>query len=120
MQATNQKIDPISITQLSDMVGKRFKEMMEVFKNQIPKELAKEGGGDEGSKKHMESFSKDLIERMLAEFPVTLMSIIPIVFSQPTKFHWERQDPLSLTKQRKKDGRNKVPFPCQFGTHRET
>lgn len=89
MQATNQKIDPISITQLSDMVGKRFKEMMEVFKNQIPKELAKEGGGDEGSKKHMESFSKDLIERMLAEFPVTLMSIIPIVFSQPTKFHWE-------------------------------
>lgn len=88
MQTGNQKINPISMPEISDMVGKRFKEIMEVFTNRIPKELAN-NSGSESIKEHMESFTKELMEKMLAEFPVTLMSIIPTMFSQPTKFHWE-------------------------------
>lgn len=86
---TNQKIDPISMFKLSEMVEERFKEIMDVFINQIPKDLAKDSGGDGDIKNQMESFTRDLIKKMLAEFPITLASIIPTMFSQPTKFHWE-------------------------------
>lgn len=71
---------------LAELVGERFRELMDIFTNKIPKELSNAMGSTSAS--HMESYYKEIMQKTMAEFPVALTSIIPLMFSQPTKFRW--------------------------------
>lgn len=84
---TSQPINPIGLKQLSDMTGGLFNQMMDVFTKDIPKGLSISFG--KKNEEHSEAFIKQLMEKMMAQLPVTLMSLIPMMLSFPTKFHWE-------------------------------
>jgi len=87
MDNATKTINPISMTQLADMTGHYFDQLMDVFTNQIPKELSKNYG--ESFEADLESFMKEFSEMMLKELDVTLNSIIQIKLGEPTKFLWE-------------------------------
>jgi hypothetical protein len=88
MEPTTQAIPPITPAQLSRMVDIRIEQLKKIFLTQIPKTLS-EQFGDLALQQHVQDFASELMEKTIARFPVALTSIIPMMFSQPTKFHWE-------------------------------
>lgn len=85
MNSTTQ-IKSIDPKQLAEMTDEFFTELMDVFTNNIPKELQKQFGSHEET---VDSFAQEILQKTIAQFPARLMSILPMRFSQPTKFHWE-------------------------------
>lgn len=82
--ATSKPIDPIGMGKLSEIVGHQFDQLMILFLEEIPKQSSNSFGGKVG-----EDFFKEIMKKTIAEIPVALTSIIPLMLSQPTKFYWE-------------------------------